>query len=105
MTIITNHHPRPIIYGFELSESERSEFDYLENIEDASFFRYRGQLYDLGEFVRIVPAGSKGSAFAHYDHTGELSGWHGIATDSYFSAVVVRYSEDDEAVVVGLALS
>lgn len=107
MEIITNNVPRPLIYGFELTEKEKTEFDYLdsEEIETHAFFRYRGQVYDLSEFVRIIPQGGNGTCFGHYDYSGELKGWHGIQTDSFFSAVVVRLTDDGETVVVGLALS
>ena len=126
LTIRTNNVPRPIINAWELTPEERKEFDYLdwEAIEDgrdsASFFRYRGELYDLSEFVRIVPQGGDGGPFAHYDHTGELSGWDGIRTDSFFSGIVVRYPRldnfrrrhaggpwtiDSENVIVGLLLA
>lgn len=121
ITIRTNNVPRPIINAWELTAKERSEFGYLdwdaiERGEDsASFIRYRGELYDLSEFVRIVPQGGNGGAFAHYDHSGELSGWDGIRTDSFFSGIVVRYPReqnyrgetilDDESVIVGLLLA
>lgn len=108
MKIITNNIPRNLIYGYELTEKEKSEFDYLdsEEIETHAFFRYRGQVYDLSEFVKIIQPGKSGNPFAHCDHSGELKGWHGIQTDSFFSAVVVRFPNDSgETVVVGLALS
>lgn len=100
MRIETNNVPRDIVDAWELSEKERKEFDYLdwEKIEagedSASFFRYRGRTYDLGEFQT----------------TGTLSpvsgftGWHGYMADSFFSAIVVKYV-DDERIVVGTAYS
>lgn len=101
----------PVVYGWDLSEEERADFDYLVDDVDneeqwmdcgASFFRYRGEVYDLGEFVRIVPqGGSDPNGFAHYDHSGTLKGWDGIATDSHFSGVVVKYISD-ELLQVGL---
>lgn len=108
MKIITNNVPRQILYGFELTEKEKAEFDYLdsEEIKTHSFFRYRGQVYDLSEFVKIVQPGKSGNPFSHYDHSGDLKDWHGIRTDSFFSAIVVRFPDDDaETVVIGLAIS
>lgn len=122
ITIRTNHVPRPVINAWELTPEERKEFDYLdweaiERGEDsASFIRYRGELYDLSEFVRIVPqGGTDPNGFAHYDHSGDLAGWDGIRTDSFFSGLVVRYPReqgyrgetifDYENVVVGLMLA
>jgi len=93
--VTTNNVPRDIIDAYELSESERAEFDYLdwEAIDDgrdsASFFRFKGELYDLGEFMR--------------DACPE--GWDGGRADSFFSGVVVRIVDDGERVVVGTVLS
>ena len=49
-----------------------------------TFFRFRGVLYDLGEFM----------------HT-DLDGWDGIAPDTFFSATLVRLVDDGQSVVVG----
>jgi len=94
MRIITNHHYRDIEYGFELTEKEKKEFDYYneEELTSASFFRYRGEVYDMGEFM-IVP------------NTEEFKGWDGYRGDSFFSGIVVKYSECNEGVKVGLYLS
>ena len=98
MRVITNNHPRPIIDAWDLTPAEREEFDYLDwpAIDDgrdgASFVRYRGRLYDLGEFERT-----------HY-HDEPVGSWDGIAVDSFFSGVVIRLVDDDY-VVVGLALA
>ena len=55
MKIIANHHYREVLTSFDLTEKEAREFDYLdlENGE-GSFFRYRGDAYDLGEFMRWI---------------------------------------------------
>lgn len=105
MKIVTNNVPRDVIHGFELTPAERAEFDYLnwESIErgedDAQFFRYKGQLHDLGEFSADYGI-TKGSGFPEVLH-----GWDGYRSDSFFSALAVRYVEDYEQVVVALVLS
>ena len=106
MQIITNNQPRPVLFAYELTEKERKEFDYIEDIASpdcqAVFVRYKGQVYDLGEFLRIVPAGTTGGSFAHYDHAGNLKGWQGIHTESFFSGVLIKYTDNDcEHVIVG----
>jgi len=95
LTIITNHVPRDVVEAWELTPAERSEFDYLdweklERGEDsASFVRYRGETYDLGEFeVWDNPA------------SPTRQGWDGIRPDSFFSGALVRYCEDFERVIV-----
>lgn len=104
--VVTNNVPREIIDGWQLTADERAEFDYLDwpAIEDgrdsASFFRYRGQLYDLGEFTADYGLMRGSGLPAH------LSDWHGYLSESAFSAVVVRYvGTDCESIVVGTVLS
>ena len=98
LTIITNHVPREILDGWQLSPAERETFEYLdwdaieEGADSASFFRYKGELYDLGD----IPAVDRRPGFA-----GQFQDWDGIATDSFFSGILVRYCEDHESVVVG----
>jgi len=93
--ISTNNVPRPVIDAYELTASERAKFDYLDwnrieiGEDSASFFRYRDSLYDLGDAQRIT------------ETMTSLSGWHGFYGESYFSAVVFRYSDDFEHVTVG----
>ncbi len=114
--IRTNNVPRDVINAWELTPAERAEFDYLdwEAIDDgrdsADFFRYRGQLHDLGEFSRIIPPGSERR---HPMECAEPSfqGWDGYLSDSYFSGLLVRWARDDygnidgDRVVVGLYTS
>lgn len=101
MEIRTNNKPRHIVYGFELSDKEKQEFDYLgDDLDNAEFFRYKGQVYDLGEFVRIET--TRTNAFTTVaEKDSPLAAWHGISSDSYFSGVVVKYTPDYESVVVG----
>jgi hypothetical protein len=105
MQVITNHHPRDIIDGWQLTADERAEFDYLDwpaidaGTDSASFFRYRGELHDLGEFT------------ADYGITRDaglpesLNRWDGYRSDSFFSALVVRFVDDNERVVIGRVLT
>lgn len=87
MRIVTNNQPRFMVYGFELTEKEREEFNYLENVDDGTFLRYRGHVYDLGEFMRCE---------------GEtMKGWDGYTSESYFSGVLVKVLPSSEAVIIG----
>jgi hypothetical protein len=105
LTVTTNNVPRDIIDAWQLAPAERGEFDYLDwtAIEDgresAEFFRYRGQLYDLGEFSRDYGITRGAGLPAH------LSTWDGYMSESAFSAIVGRYVDDNERVIVGLVLS
>jgi hypothetical protein len=91
--IITNNVPRPVINGFELSAAEQAEFDYLDFENDSpTFFRFKGQLHDLGDFER----GLGGSSMPE-----QFKGWDNYKSDSFFSGLVIRYGDDYETVVVG----
>lgn len=102
--VTTNNVPRDVIDAWQLTESERVKFDYLdwaaidEGSDSVSFFRYKGELYDLSEFEAApVDAGSDDE-----DPMGWLRGWHGYQSDSFFSGMVIRWADDRfETVVVG----
>ena len=91
LTIITNNIPRDFVYGHELTDNERKEFDYLDDDEilEASFVRYKGWTYELGQFMRCDTTYSP------------LSEWSGYCSDSAFSGVLLRYTEDFEQVIMG----
>lgn len=89
MVIITNNVPRDILDGMQLTDKEREEFDYLnwpaieEGTDSASFFRYKGEVYDLGTFMRYG-----------------TDGWDGIANWSFSNGLLVKYVNDYESVIV-----
>jgi hypothetical protein len=98
LTVKTNNVPRNLIYGYELSEKERKEFDYIsaEDLSTHEFFRYKGNLYDPSDFMRVDP-GTEGNC--------GLKGWDGYESDSYFSGIVIKYRNDFEQVIVGFYCS
>jgi hypothetical protein len=92
LKIFGNNHPVPIVYGWELTPKERKEFDYLsdDEMDGEAFFRYKGNVYSLDEFMRIEGAG-----------TSELrSIADGIHNDTYFSGILVKYVDSNDAVLV-----
>ena len=105
LTIRTNHHHVPLIDAWELSPKERAEFDYIDwqaiddGLDSATFFRYRGTLYDLGEFSRDWGI-TKDTGLPE-----SLRQWDGYLSDSFFSGIVVRIVDDGESVIVGTFLS
>lgn len=94
LTVKTNNVPRELISAFELSGAQhsklRKEFDYLsdEDFDSAMFFKYRGVIYALGEFLR-----TEGDLLAQ--------GWQGILNETFFSGIVVKIVESCEYIVVG----
>src|SRR4051812_34571869 len=93
MQVKTNYVPRDVVNAWELTPGEREEFDYLDwqAIErgeaSASFFRYKGSVYDLGDFERASST--------------MFPDWDGYYSETFFSGVLVRYVEDFERVIVG----
>lgn len=90
MQIITNNIPRPIIYGHELSDKERGEHDYLrgDDLEQATFARYNGRVYYLADFMRVP-------------NDPQFDKWQGVHGESFFSGVLMRYSDCGDAVTMG----
>ena len=91
-TFKTNNVPRDLFRGYELTDKERAEFDYYapEELDDALFFRYKGQLHDLGEF---------------YCCPDVLKPWHGYFSYTFSSGIVVKYVSYSEQVIVGMYYS
>ena len=93
ITVITNNVPRDIIEAHELTEDERSEFDYIDwkdvemGRDNPMFFRYKGEVYDLGEMEGPI----------------ELEGerWDQHISETFFSGIVIRWMNLFEQVVVG----
>lgn len=108
LTIVTNHHRREVIDAWDLTPAEREEFDYLDwaaierGEESASFFRYGGDLHDLGEFTTSYGILASGGL------PEVMAGWDAYRSDSAFSAMVVRLVEGDYGdhdVIVGRVYS
>ena len=84
MKITTNNHWRQFKYRYEVPQSVlNDQFDWT-NEEDHSdgFLKYRGWWYHLADFMRSASV--------------ELNGWDGYHSDSCFSAVLIRLSDDCE---------
>ena len=92
MKIITNNHWNNFLYWYELTEKEQAEFDWIENPDEHTFFRYRGWVYSLDDFM--LP-----------NHVEELEEWDGYRSDSFFSGVLIKLSDDGEMYQVGTYIS
>lgn len=84
LQITTNNVPRLLLDWAELTDRERRDFDWIENPDESgeSFFRYRGAVYCLSEFMR-TPADSG------------LEDWDGYHSETYFSGILVRHVRED----------
>ena len=94
-TIKTNNQPRDFLSFFDFNEKDQkaieSNFGYMtrEELEEGCyFFKYKGWIYNLSEFM-----------------TTSVDGWDGALSDSYFSGIVIRISSNQESVVCGTYFS
>lgn len=103
ITITTNGHARELIAYAELTDKERSEFDYIADEEswDYRFARYRGNVIDVSDMRAIMVSPAFQSFGVNVAPESPLAAWHGVASDSYWSGIVVRYCDDNEHVVIG----
>ena len=93
LTITSNHHWRPVLCWHDLTPNEQLEFDGeldCEYFYQDSFYRYKGLVYPLGDFMPV----------------GEVSqlagkGWEAYYSSSWWSGVVIRHSEDGEYYQIG----
>lgn len=87
----SNRHWNNFLYGYELTSKEKEEYDYLdlEDIETHSFLRYKNNTYALADFLTA-------------EHVDD---WDGIFTDTFFSGVVIKLSDDGEQYQVGTLLA
>jgi len=92
--IKTNNQFRKIVYGYEIFENNkiRKEFDYLNDEEfiATDFICYRGHWYSLGDFMRV-----------ENEATGDFAGWDGYLSDTFFSDVLIKLSDDLDSVKMG----
>lgn len=94
----TNLIPRFLVDWYELTEAEKAEFDYIQGDHckemEFSGFRYKGSVWDCGEFMRTEENGALAKA-----------GWHGMSGQSAFHGVVLHLVGDGDHVVVGQVFS
>ena len=83
MQIITNHQYRDIIDWHNLTNEEQSQFEGIACICLYDFFRYKGRVYIVSDFDRVPD---------------NLSDWDGCLGDSYFSGVLIKLNEFNDAV-------
>jgi hypothetical protein len=98
VVIKTDNKWRNILTGYELPEKVWKDFDYLkyEEFKEHSFIRYKGEYYDLGEFMHIDK-----KTFGIGEAPRPFMKWDGYMNDTYFSGIVIKISSDGERYKVG----
>lgn len=101
LTIKTNNQPRKLLSLYDFSPADqlkmRKHFDWMDQDEletSYSFFKYCGNFYHLSEFL-----------FLRSTAPSEFKGWDAYSSDTYFSGIVVRLTNNNEDVVVGTYFS
>ena len=96
LTVKTNNQWRDLVYSCDVPASVlNNQFDWCDNPEHETFFKYRGYWYCLSDFMTTNTL----------DKESELSKWHGYSSDSFFSGVVVRFSDCGDCIQVGTYFS
>jgi len=95
--IITNHQWRDFVYRWDVPDKVLADqFDYQDPEETTDgFFKYKGYWYHLDMFMRFSYLGPKNA----------MNDWHGYHSDSYFSGVLIRLSDDGEQYQVATYMS
>lgn len=92
LTITTNNQWRNFLYGYEVPEKVMKEqFDYLGGDANCDgFICYKGNYYHLCDFMRI----DTNSPF-------DTKKWSGYVSDSFFSGILIKVSDDGEHYKIG----
>ena len=87
--IVTNNKPRDLMCFHDIPSKFQNDFDYVKDDDRYSlrFFKYRGEWYDTNEFF----------------DTPIISGWSIAQTESYFSAIYIKFCNQYESVKVAFA--
>jgi hypothetical protein len=90
LVIVSDYKPKEIISGYDLTDKEKKDYDFLEPDEldsSYSFFRVSGQVYYLGNFMKLDGYRESETRF-----------WDGAEGTSYFSSNLVKYNDSGDSV-------
>ena len=85
MKIKTNNQPRENLTWRQLTPAEQKEFDYFDPSQIGQFFKYKGNIYDISEAMRIEGVGD----------------WQGCYSETAFSGVLIKLCNNGDSVIVG----
>lgn len=91
MKIITNNVPRPLLPLTDLPEKARADFDYLgpDEVRDYRLVQYKGVWYDVYDSMRCPGAEAPEATRKAF------AGWDGYISDSYFSGVLFKFTDEN----------
>ncbi|QGH73793.1 hypothetical protein [Vibrio phage vB_VhaM_VH-8] len=82
MKVITNNVPRQLIYGYELTDKQKQDFDYIDDIDSHNFVKYKDMVFDVSEFMIT-----------------DIDGWDGISGQSYFNGYLIKMIDSDTVIM------
>lgn len=89
MTIISNNHGRFLVYRNDVPfDVLNNKFDYLDEDVFDGFFCYKNEWYHINEFMTVPKNVFEGN-------------WDAYLSDTYFSGILIKLSDDMESVKVG----
>jgi hypothetical protein len=85
--ITTNRIPRDLLTVEDLPAAAQKNFDYVEGDDrlDPRIVMYRGRYYDVFDFENTC--------------WSVLEGWDGAKGDSFYSGVVVKFTDDGQVIM------
>ena len=88
MQIITNNAERQFLYGYDVPDSIHAEFDHLDDdSRQDGWIHYHKCWYHVSDFMVLNE---------FYGQPDDFIDWHGYSSDSFFSGVLIRISDDGE---------
>ena len=101
MEIKTDHKYRPMKCLRELSKKVAKDFKYVDDEFHIRFVKYQGKWYDTADtqLITTEPYRMGWDMPVAKDHI--LAKWDAVLWDTFFSAMVYKFSEDWESVIVG----
>ncbi len=98
VTIRTNHKWKPFVYGADVpGDVIAKDFDHMESADTHDgFFKYLDRWYHVNDFLTITDG---------LHQAGFGKEWDGYMSDSYFSGICIKISDDGESYKVGTYIS
>lgn len=81
MAVTSDDQWHSFTYGHPLTEVQKEDFDWMDDIDTGVFVQYNGRVYSVSEFIRF-----------NGDQPAELGDYDAYLSKSAFSALVIKAS-------------
>ena len=95
----TNNHQRQFICRYDVpSEVLKNQFSHISEDDGfCCFLKYKGWWYHASDFMSFWANGQPSNAFG--------GGWDGYSSDSFFSGVLIKVSDDQDTYIIATFIS